>query len=370
MTALREKVGQLFMLGFSGTSVSADLSKLLTDYRPGGVILFARNLERSEQIARLTNALQKLSPHAPLLVSIDQEGGRVSRLPEDFTVFPACGVLGACGSAELAYAAASVTAVELRAVGINMNLAPVLDVHTNEQNPIIGDRAFSSVPTAVCELGLATIAGLQDNKIIACGKHFPGHGDTAADSHKELPVVGASVERLREIELRPFVHAIENEVAALMTAHVLYPALDKEHPATLSRAILTRLLREELQFKGLTLTDDLEMGAILDHHKIGAAAVQAVQAGADVLLICRDPDHQKTAMEAVHAAVKDGTIPQSRLEASASRIAKVKERFLQPYAAADLKRIKDVVGIPQHRRLLENIETIRNTRERRLKASV
>jgi len=364
---LRKKVGQLFMLGFSGTSVSSGLRELLADYHPGGVILFARNLEHPAQIARLTNALQQCSPDSPLLISIDQEGGRVSRLPEDFTVFPPCAVLGACGSSELAYAAAAVTAAELRAVGINMNLAPVLDVQTNADNPVIGDRAFSSTATTVCELGLATIAGLQDNKVIACGKHFPGHGDTAADSHKELPTVSASVERLRERELRPFAHAIENGLATIMTAHVLYPSLDTQRPATLSRAILTDLLRDELRFEGVTLTDDLEMRAILDHHGIEEASVQAVQAGVDLVLICKDHGRQVAAMEAVYAAVKDRTISQSRLEASVCRIAQLKERFLLPYAATDLKRVKDVVGIPPHRRLLD---TILGTRERRLKASV
>lgn len=362
---LREKVGQLFMIGVPGTSVSTELTEYLTEYRPGGLILFAHNLEHPEQIASLTNAVQKLSPQIPLLVSIDQEGGRVSRLPEDFTVFPSCAVLGQCGSLELAYAAASVTATELRAVGINMNLAPVLDLDTNPENPVIGDRAFGSSPTQVCELGLASIAGLQDNKVIACGKHFPGHGDTAADSHKELPVVPATLERLREVELRPFAHAVENGVAAIMTAHVLYPALDKQHPATLSLAILTGLLRDELQFKGLTLTDDLEMRAILDHHGIEDAAVQAVRAGADMLLICRNHDRQVAAMEAVYAAVKDRTIPQSWVDTSMRRIAKTKERFLQPYTPADLRTVRKIVGSHAHRAVLD---TIAQTGERRAKA--
>ena len=364
---LREKVGQLFMIGFAGTSVSRDLADLLAAYRPGGLILFSLNLETPAQIVRLTNDLQKSSPKTPLLIAVDQEGGRVSRLPAGFTVFPPCSVLGQCDSSELAYAAAAAVAVELRAVGINMNLAPVLDLNTNPQNPIIGDRAFSASPAQVCELGLATIAGLQDNKVIACGKHFPGHGDTATDSHKELPVVSASIERLREVELRPFRHAIENNLATIMSAHVLYPALDGRLPATLSPAILTGLLRDDLGFKGVTLTDDLEMHAILDHHGIEEAAILAFQAGADMLLICKDRTRQVAAMEAFHNAVKDGLIPEARVEASLRRISQVKDRFLRPFTSADPAGVKQVVGSRAHKDLLD---TILQTSERRLKAQV
>lgn len=372
---LRERVGQLFMLGFSGTSVSKDLASLITDYRPGGLILFARNLESPDQIVRLTNDLQTAAARgpknqavrAPLLIAVDQEGGRVSRLPRGFTIFPPCAVLGRCDSFELAYAAAAATAAELRAVGITMNLAPVLDVNTNPQNPIIGDRAFGATPEQVCALGLATIAGLQDHKVIACGKHFPGHGDTTADSHTELPRVAAPLERLQEVELRPFRHAIENGLATIMSAHVLYSSLDDRLPATLSPAILTRLLRDQLRFAGPTLTDDLEMRAILDHYGIEDAAIRAIQAGADLLLICGDRNRQVAAMEAVHDAVKEGTIPEARIAASLERLAQLKSRFLQPSEPADPRAASVVVGSRTHKELLETILT---TSERRLKAHV
>lgn len=355
---LREQIGQLFMLGFTGTAVSSDLAGLLSEYQPGGLILFARNLESSDQILRLTNDLQKLSPRSPLLIAIDQEGGRVSRLPAGFTIFPPCARIGFCHSAELAYAVASATAQELRAVGINMNMAPVLDVNTNPQNPIIGDRAFGGDPDLVGELGLATVLGLQHNKVVACGKHFPGHGDTVADSHKELPLVAASRERLESVELRPFRHAIEQGErgpATMMTAHVLYPALDERLPATLSPAILTDLLRTHLRFEGVIVTDDLEMHAIIDHYGIGDAAVRAFQAGADLLLICKDRVRAVAAMDAVHGAVQDGTIPKERLEASLRRIALVKERFLQPYRPADPTVAQAVVGSRTHRALLDQL---------------
>jgi beta-N-acetylhexosaminidase len=247
------------------------------------------------------------------------------------------------------------TATELRAVGLNMNMAPVLDVDTNRQNPIIGNRAFSAKPTQVCELGLATIAGLQDNKVVACGKHFPGHGDTVADSHLELPIVHASAERLRELELRPFRHAIDNGLATMMTAHVLYPSLDSQFPATLSPTILTTLLRDELRFDGVIVTDDLEMRAIIDHYGIEEAVVRAFQAGADVLLICKERDREVAAMEALYQAVKDGTIPMLRLEASLRRIARLKERFLTPYTPANPRAAHTIVGTRAHQTLLETV---------------
>ena len=364
---LRERIGQLFMLGFSGTTVSPELAELISQYRPGGVILFARNLENAAQIIRLTNELQKLSPESPLLISIDQEGGRVSRLPAGFTIFPACAILGRCGSADLAYQAAAATAAELRAVGINMNMAPVLDVDTNPRNPVIGDRAFSGDPAEVCALGLATLAGLQDHGVVACGKHFPGHGDTSVDSHKELPVVEATRTRLDQVELRPFRHAIENSLASLMTAHVLYPALDANLPATLSPPILTGLLRQKLAFDGLILTDDLEMHAIIDHYGIEEAAVQAIQAGADMLLICKERDREVAAMEAVYRAAQAGTIAEERLQASVDRIARVKKRFLHSYAPADPQAAERIIGCPAHQALRA---TILATNERRLKAPV
>src|SRR5437588_8725585 len=311
---LKEKVGQLFMLGFHGTEVSKDLRTLFQHYHPGGVILFSRNLQEPSQAAHLVNALQKLAPAMPLFVAIDQEGGRVARLPKGFTVFPGQGALGRAGTVELAYSFAEVTAKELRAIGVNMNLTPVLDINSNPENPIIGDRAFGNDPLQVETLGLAVIAGLQDNGVLACGKHFPGHGDTAADSHKELPTVSHGLDRLHEIELRPFVHCFHNGLAAVMTAHVRYPALDPEHPATLSQAILTDLLRTQLQFKGLVLTDDLEMRAILDDHSIEAAAIRALNAGADILLICKDADPQAAALEAVDRAPKDGDVAAVRHE--------------------------------------------------------
>ena len=344
------------MLGFQGPELTEELRALIKTYHPGGVILFSRNLTDPEQAARLTNALQKLAPKMPLLVAIDQEGGRVARLPKGFTVFPGQGTLGRAATVSLAYSFAEVTARELRAIGVNMNLTPVLDVNTNPQNPVIGDRAFGSDPELVETLGLAVIAGLQDNGVLACGKHFPGHGDTGVDSHKELPTVSHGLDRLHEIELRPFVHCFQNGLAAVMTAHVRYPALDPEHPATLSPAILSDLLRTKLQFKGLVLTDDLEMHAILDHHSIEEAAVRALSASADILLICKDPERQTAAMDAVHRAAKDSDIPAMRFEHALLRVLEAKERYLLPYTPADPKHAAERVGTKAHREVAHAIK--------------
>ncbi|TAL11281.1 MAG: beta-N-acetylhexosaminidase [Nitrospirae bacterium] len=352
---LREKIGQLFMLGFHGTAPSKDLRDLFKAYHPGGVILFSRNLEDPEQAAHLTNALQKLAPKMPLLISIDQEGGRVARLPKGFTLFPGQGALGQAGTAPLAYAFAEVTARELRAIGVNMDLTPVLDVNTNPGNPIIGDRAFGPDPELVETLGLAVVAGLQDNGVLACGKHFPGHGDTAADSHKELPTVSHAIDRLRDIELRPFAHCFANGLAAVMTAHVRYPALDPDTPATLSPAILTDLLRAQLHFQGLVLTDDLEMHAIIDHYGIEDAAIRALRAGADILLICKDHDRQVAAMEAVYRAVKGGDLPELLVEHAVLRILEAKNRWLIPYAPVDPKHAAECVGTKRHREVAQTI---------------
>lgn len=355
MTVSREKIGQLFMIGLEGTAVSADLAAFIREYQPGGVILFSRNLESISQIVELTNDLQRCSPHAPLLIAIDQEGGRVSRLPKDFTIFPACELVGRCQSVNLAYAVAATTAKELLAVGINMNMSPVLDVNSNPSNPVIGDRAFGTTPDIVSELGLATVRGLQDNRVVACGKHFPGHGDTNADSHLELPVVAAPRERLEQTEFPPFRRAIEQGVSTMMTAHVLYRALDASRPATLSPTIIQRFLREQLQYDGLVLTDDLEMHAIIDHYGIEEATVQAILAGCDMPLICKDRSREIAAMNAVQHAVECGEISIERLEHSLTRIRRVKAQFLIPYRPALTSEAKLVVRHQHHQELLQSI---------------
>ncbi len=352
---LKESLGQLCMIGFEETEVTPDLRAWMQTYRPGGVILFSRNLQNPQQIATLTNDLQALAGDTPLLIAIDQEGGRVSRLPSEFTIFPPAATVARSGSTALAYQAATVTAKELRSVGINMNMAPVLDIHTNPDNPIIGDRAFGTEPDQVSQMGAATIAGLQDHRVLACGKHFPGHGDTSKDSHLELPTVRASHELLGERELQPFRYALAHGLQAIMTAHVHYPALDPNHPATLSSTILSGLLRQDLGFTGVILSDDLEMRAILDHSSVGDAAIHSLQAGADMLLICKSRTLATDTFEAILQAFASKDLTANQVEASLSRIRTVKQQFVFPYHPINFSEISSIVGNPSHRAVLASI---------------
>ena len=327
---LQGKIGQLFILGFHGTTVSANLAYIFSFYKPGGVILFARNLDDLVQAATLTNELQSHSPETPLWISIDHEGGTVFRLPNGLTPLPTSGELGRQNSEEHVTSVASVGARELRSIGVNVNYVPVLDLNTNPDNPIIGERSFGTDPDLVSRLGWAMTRAYQDHGILPCGKHFPGHGDTDADSHHELPVVSLSVEQIRERECRPFHTLIAKGLPAVMTAHVLYPQLDPDFPASLSKSIQTSLLRKELQFNGLIISDDLEMSAIIDHSDIHEAAIIAIEAGTDHLLICHDEERQTSAMDAVYKAVTDGRIAESRIDESLDRIIRCKMQYAYP----------------------------------------
>lgn len=242
------------------------------------------------------------------------------RLGDPFTQFPPAAAIGRTGDVDLAYAVGRAMATELASVGIDLDFAPVLDVHSNPANPIIGDRAFGSEPAVVSAMGIALMRGLHAGGLIACGKHFPGHGDTATDSHLELPVVQRSRTDLERVELAPFRAAIRAGLELLMTAHVVYPALDPRQPATLSRAILVDLLRGEMGFTGVVASDDLDMRAIAAHHNVGAAAVATLQAGADVLLICQELEHAVVAFTAIEQAIDAGTLAPQTIAAASDRI--------------------------------------------------
>lgn len=327
-SALRRRIGQLVVAGFAGAAIPSELRSLARDAGLGGLILFGRNVESPEQVAELARAAYALPGELPPWVSVDQEGGRVARLAAPFTRWPPMRTLGRSGDAALASRFARAMARELRAVGVTLDHAPVLDVDTNPDNPVIGDRALSGAVEEVTRLGAAIVEALQGGGVAACAKHFPGHGDTDVDSHAALPVVPHAPDRLRAVELPPFRAAAAAGVATVMTAHVLYPALDAERPATLSARIV-RLLRDELRFDGLLLTDDLEMAAIADHHAAGDAAVRAVAAGCDMVLLCgADADRHAGAVEALIRAVEDELLARARVEEALARQERVKARFL------------------------------------------
>ena len=304
---------------------------LAREFDLGGIILFARNVEAPEQVAEVSREAQSLTQELPLWVSVDQEGGRVARLKAPFTKWPPMATLGRSGDERLAERFARALAVELKAVGISLDYTPVLDIHTNPENPVIGDRALAERAEDVARLGRAIITALQDEGIAACGKHFPGHGDTSTDSHHELPLIDHPPDRLEAVELVPFRAAIEAGVAAIMTAHILIPALDQERPATLSPAIVDGMLKKELGYGGLVLSDDLEMRAISGKHGVPEATVAAIAAGCDAVLMCGAAQEQQVAaLEALIRAAEDGSLPVKRLEDALARHRRVKERFLAP----------------------------------------
>ncbi|MEW6441050.1 MAG: beta-N-acetylhexosaminidase [bacterium] len=357
MSPMGEALGQLFLIGFHGTEPDRSLSDLIRSENPAGVILFRRNLIDPEQILRLTDSLQKAAGPSTLFVAIDQEGGRVGRLPHPFTRFPSCRALGRSASARLARTCAEVTARELRAVGINFNFAPVLDVDTNPSNPVIGSRAFSSDPDEVARLGLAVLAGFRREHVLGLVKHFPGHGDTAEDSHLALPTVAHPRARLEKVELAPFrsVFAHPGGPDALMSAHVLYPAMDPEMPATLSPGILTVLLRRKMGFQGIVVTDDLEMHAIADRFGPEEAACRALAAGADQILFCHTPSHLTSCRAAVERALAAGSLAESRVLEALHRVRVLKARALRPSQPGDERSaLLKTIGSSEHHAIAES----------------
>ena len=356
-----QKIGQLMMIGFDGIVVDGDLRRMITDYHIGGVILFARNVESPEQVARLTNELQKTaleSGHTGLFIAIDQEGGRVARLTEStgFTEFPSAMALTATCDPGNARRMGAAMAAEMRAVGINVDFAPDLDVNNNPSNPVIGTRSFGSDPAKVAEYGIAFGRGLQENGVLAFGKHFPGHGDTGVDSHIDLPQVPHDRVRLDEVELAPFRAAIQADLAGIMSAHVTFPAIDRTPglAATLSRSVLTGLLREELGYDGLIATDSLEMGALTSKgYPAPVAAALAFAAGADVLLFNRDHAMHKEAFANLVRAVREQKVSEGQLDASVQRILNAKARFglLTPALVEDPARAGESMARSEHRAL-------------------
>lgn len=328
---VRREVGQLAITGFAGYAIPGDLKLLAKEFDLGGIILFARNVVEPEQVADVSREARTLATELPLWVSTDQEGGRVARLKAPFTVWPPMRTLGRSGDDRLTERFARAMAAELRAVGISLDYTPVLDILTNRDNPVIGDRALAERAEDVARLGSVIIRTLQAEGIAACGKHFPGHGDTSTDSHHELPVIEHPSDRIERVELVPFRAAIEAEVAAIMTAHILIPAIDAERPATLSKAIVTGMLKQSLGYEGLVLSDDIEMRAISAEYGTVEATVAAIGAGCDAVLMCgTDQGTQMAALEAVIHAVEDGTLPLKRVEDALARHRRVKERFLAP----------------------------------------
>ncbi|MFG1733507.1 beta-N-acetylhexosaminidase [Paenibacillus sp. 843] len=329
--SLEQKVGQMFICGFNALTPNEHAKILIEQYQVGGICYFRRNVKTLPQLAELSESLQQLASDSqkfPLLISIDQEGGMVARIDhEGISRIPGNMALGAAGSAEDSYRVAQIGARELRSLGVNMNFAPCLDVNNNPRNPVIGVRSFGEDPQAVAALGTAAIKGYQEEGVSATAKHFPGHGDTSVDSHLGRASVPHDLERLRSVELYPFAQAIQGGVDAIMTAHVSFPAIEpSDLPATLSHAVLTGLLREEMGFEGLIVTDCLEMHAISKEYGIPEGAIRAIEAGADCVLVSHNLSEQTAAITAVIEAVRSGRLSEDLIDTAVKRILALKQR--------------------------------------------
>lgn len=352
---LAQLCGQLIIGGFSGPTLSARFKKALLDGRRGGAILFRRNLPDIESSAALCASIAAASPSDwPPLIGVDQEGGRVTRLPAPALSLPPMRTLGALRDLELIRIAARAVAAELSAIGFNLNFAPVLDVDSNPQNPVIGDRAFGADPRTVMRSGIAYMQGLQDKNVLACGKHFPGHGDTSVDSHFDLPIVEHARERLERIELPPFRAASGAGIATLMTAHLVCKAYDAEVPATMSRAICGSLLRAQIGFEGVLISDDLEMAAVAARYPVEVSAVEAVWAGCDALLICKDEDMQDRAHDALVKKAEQDSRFRERCREAAERLIKIR-RLCPPRPVSSKEALAALVGGSASREVGERI---------------
>ena len=317
--------GELVVGGFPGTSLPEGFARALRERRRGGAILFKPNLEGGPaQVAALTRAIHAAAPEPPL-VGVDQEGGRVTRLKAPLLEVPPMRTVASWGDPALAERIARAVGAELAALGFTIDFAPVLDVNTCPDNPVIGDRAFGDDAETCARFGAAWVRGLQASGLLACGKHFPGHGDTSKDSHVDLPVVNQPLERLERVELVPFRAAIEAGVATLMTAHVVYPALDPDRPGTMSAAVCTAL-RERLGFRGVLVSDDLEMQAIAARSTIEDAAVQAIAAGCDTLLVCWSDEKQERAIDSIAREAERSPAFRARCEQAHSRVSEARRR--------------------------------------------
>lgn len=345
-------VARMFCIGFDGLDVPASAASLV-ERGVAGAILFRRNVASAAQLAALSASL-KSKADRPFLVSLDQEGGRVMRLRDGFTPVPPMRAVGLASDVRLARDIGGLLAAELRAVNVDLDYAPVLDVDTNPDNPVIGDRSFSRDAQAVARLGCAVIEGLQAGGVAACGKHFPGHGDTSQDSHVDLPRLSHDPPRLEAVELVPFAAAVRAGVASIMTAHVIFESLDPDYPATMSRPALDGVLRDRLGFDGVVISDDLEMKAIADHYGLEEAVIRGANAGVDLFLVCHHPDVQHRAIDLLAAAVERGDVPRARVDEAGRRVRTLLERWARPPVPLDA----GVIGSAVHREIVARVRAV------------
>lgn len=335
---LTQMLGQKLVFGFHGTSLSSEFKALIRKYKIGNVILFLRNVESADQLRQLCDEIRALileETGYPPFIIIDQEGGMVSRLPKDAVNVPGAMALAATGNPENARLASEITIRQLKGLGANFNMAPVLDVNSNANNPVIGVRSFGDDPEAVAAFGCASLAPYRGSGVLCCAKHFPGHGDTAVDSHLGLPRVDKTEQELEALELIPFRRAIAQGVPAIMMSHVLFPALEPDGlPCTMSRRMVTGLLREKLGFQGLILTDCMEMLAIQDHFGTANGVVASIQAGVDLVELSATFDLEQASAQALLEACEAGKLNLDEIQESVARILRYKQQLFPETAPA------------------------------------
>ncbi len=352
MTTTRQKVGQATMIGISGKSLTEGEKKFIVQNNIGGITLFSRNIETPQQLHKLTTEIQALRNQqpdkAPLLIAIDMEGGRVARLKAPFTQWPPLKKIGDLDSASIAFKFAESMGTELQAIGVNLDFAPCVDILTNPQNILIGDRALSTDAEAVGKLASALVRGYIKSGVIACAKHFPGHGNTIIDSHFDLPVEDVSLETLIARELSPFKKTFRARLDMVMTAHILYKNIDAEWPATLSKKILSEILRKECGYRGLVISDDLDMKALRKLYEPGVIAVRALEAGINILLYCNEAETPEMGLDAIDKALADKRISMDAVENNYQLMLKLKKSKVKQIDPLPLPEAARIIGHPDH----------------------
>ncbi|MCJ7840107.1 beta-N-acetylhexosaminidase [Lederbergia sp. NSJ-179] len=326
---LREKVGQMIFAGVSGTVMDQETEEFIRTHQVGGMIFYAENLQNTKQMITLLNDIKAANEQNPfpLLLGVDQEGGRISRFPDEVMKLPTNEEIGVINQPTFSYEIGQLLGEQVKAFGFNLDFAPVLDINSNPNNPVINDRSFGNDAKVVSRLGIETMKGIQSQHIMSVIKHFPGHGDTAVDSHLDLPVMDKSMEEMKQLEIIPFQNAINQGADIVMVAHILLSKMDPTYPSSMSEKVITDLLRKQLHFKGVVMTDDMTMQAITKHYDIGEASVQSVKAGSDIILIAHGYDHATAAIDAIVQAVEAGEWSEDRIDDSVRRILELKKNY-------------------------------------------
>lgn len=356
---IRQSLGQQLIIGLSGHTLTTDEKKFIIENNIGGVVLFGRNLAEPKQIHALCAEVQalrhQLPEKTPLFIGIDMEGGRVHRLKAPFTQWPPLKLIGDLDAPTVAFTFAQRMGVELMAAGINLDFAPCLDVYTNPKNTVIGDRSISTNPLQVEKMASALIRGYIKSGVISCAKHFPGHGDTVIDSHEDLPIENADLQRLHDVELIPFKKALRSRVDMVMTSHIQFKNIDPTAPVTFSEFFLKKMIRDELKYRGVIVSDDLGMKALASHYDTEEIPVKALKAGVDVLLYCNEPDSPAIAMESLISATAQGGLDKAELDASFRRIIDLKKVKLLSPDPKPFDEMMEIIGNEEHQYIADCI---------------